>query len=193
MTTSLLRIAFGLLPSIILEVDTINLPNVNKKEIYLKTQCAGNIGLVSFGIGFYFFDNKITADLNYGVLPKFINGTRIQTFSTKPAYNFLKYNFSSGCGYFYGGINFVYSIGHNIYSIPPNIYPQDYYKGNALRINPLIGLRFGLDLRSARVERLSFFTECGTVDYKIWYALKNSEISTFEIVNLCFGFVFDLR
>jgi len=39
-----------------------------EKELYVKTQYAGNMGFISVGLGSYFFNNKISADINYGLL-----------------------------------------------------------------------------------------------------------------------------
>jgi len=48
-------------------------------------------------------------------------------------------------------------------------------------------------LNHPKVNKLSLYTELGTVDYEIWYALKNKEVALYEIFNLCFGMIFQLK
>jgi hypothetical protein len=164
-----------------------------EKELYVKTQYAGNMGFISVGVGSYFFNDKISADINYGLLSKYINGVRVHSFSIKPAYNFKEYLFHSFTTRFYTGVNVVYSIGRNIYSRAPNHYPRNYYPENAFHFNPFIGLKQCMDINARKISKLSLFAEFGTVDYEIWYALKNKEIAIYEIVNLCFGVIFQLK
>lgn len=163
------------------------------KELYVKTQYAGNMGFISVGIGSYFFNNKICADVNYGLLSKYINGVRVHSFSVKPAYNFKEYRFHSFTTRFYAGVNVVYSIGRNIYTRAPDHYPRNYYPKNAFHFNPFIGLKQGMEINARKISKLSLYAELGTVDYEIWYALKNKEIAVYDILNLCFGVIFQLK
>lgn len=171
----------------------ISKPVKPQKELYVKTQYAGNMGFISAGIGSYFFNSRISADVNYGLLPKLINGVRVHSFSIKPAYNFKEYRFHSFTTRLYTGVNVVYSIGRNIYARAPDHYPLDYYYGNSFHFNPFIGLKQGMDINARKISRLSLYTEFGTVDYEIWYALKNKEIAVYDILNLCFGVIFQFK
>lgn len=164
-----------------------------ESEIYVKTQFAGNTGFISLGVGSFFFKDKFTADINYGFLPKFINDVSVHTLYIKPAYNIKKFTISPFSAYLYGGLNFVYSFGRHIYIKSPDHYPQDYYHGNSFHFNPFAGLKTGLGINNRYFKNLSIYTELGTVHYELWYALKNSEIKVNEILNLCIGFVFDLK
>lgn len=175
--------------------DTINISKSARpeKDLYVKTQYAGNMGLISAGAGSYFFNDRISIDINYGLLPKYINGVSVHSFSIKPAYNFKEYHyglFSAAC---YTGINMVYSVGRNIYPKTPDQYPRNYYPQNALHFNPFFGLKQGMDINARKISRLYLYAELGTVDYKIWYALKNKEIAVYDIPDLCFGILLQLR
>ena len=164
-----------------------------EKELYVKTQYAGNMGFISVGVGSYFFNDKISADINYGLLSKYINGVRVHSFSIKPAYNFKEFHYHSFTTHCYTGVNLVYSIGRNIYTKAPDHYPRDYYPENAFHFNPFIGLKQGMDINARKIRKLSLFAEFGTVDHEIWYALKNKEIAIYDILNLCFGVIFQLK
>ncbi len=74
-----------------------------EKELYVKTQYAGNMGFISVGVGSYFFNDKISADINYGLLSKYINGVRVHSFSIKPAYNFKEFHYHSFTTHCYTG------------------------------------------------------------------------------------------
>lgn len=164
-----------------------------KREIYITTQYAGNMGLISVGFGSYFFNNRISSDINYGFLPEYLNGIRVHSFSIKPAYNFNGFHFNSYTVHCYTGFNLVYSKGKNIYASAPDHYPRDYYPGNAFHFNPFFGFKQGIDINTGKIRRISLFTELGTVDYKIWYAIKNRKITPLEILNLSLGLIIDLK
>ena len=164
-----------------------------EKELYVKTQYAGNMGFISVGIGSYFFNNKISADVNYGLLSRYINGVRVHSFSIKPAYNFKEFHYGLFTTRCYAGLNVVYSIGRNIYPRAPDHYPRNYYPENAFHFNPFIGLNQGMSINSRKIRKLSLYAEFGTVDYEVWYALKNKEIAVYDILNLCFGVIFQLK
>lgn len=164
------------------------------RQLYARTQYAGNLGLVSFGVGSGFFNNKVTLDLNYGYLPKVINDVWIHTFALKPAFNFKEFNIlsgiSAGC---YIGTTVTYSVGRNIYTKLPDFYPLDYYLPNSMHLNPFLGVRTSFIFNHRKTNKLSFYAEMGTVEYKIWYAIKNKNIKLDEIWNLCFGLIFQLK
>jgi len=164
-----------------------------EKELYVKAQYAGNMGFISAGVGSYFFNDRISADVNYGLLSKYINGVRVHSFSVKPAYNFKEIHYGSFTTRCYAGMNVVYSIGRNIYPRAPDHYPRNYYPQNAFHFNPFIGLKKGNEINERKIRKLHLYAELGTVDYEIWYALKNKEIAVYDILNLCFGMIFQLK
>lgn len=153
------------------------------KLFYFKSQYAGNLGLISAGGG---YDSKnFLADVSFGYLPKHINGVRVFTLSFKPSYKLAEMSFNSIDAGFYIGTAINYSIGRNIYGKIPDYYPPDYYWPNAFHFNPFAGARLGL--REKRGKKLYLYTELGTVDYKIWFAVKNRHVSVMDILNLGFG------
>lgn len=155
---------------------------------YYKAQFAGNLGLVSAGTGWDFPGRKIWLDLNLGYLPKHINDVRVFTLSVRPAWKITEFNVKNSDVGWYLGTAINYSMGRNIFGSMPDYYPLDYYWPNAFHVNPFTGLRISLN-PPERKKRTYVFAELGTVDYEIWFALKNREVSITDIVNLSFGII----
>lgn len=171
---------------------TANVPDsVETKRsrlIYYKTQFAGNLGLLSAGTGWDFPDRKIWADVNLGYLPKHVNGVRVFTFSLKPAYKIVERAVRKTDVGWYLGAGLNYSWGRNIFGSMPDYYPLDYYWPNAFHLNPFTGVRLSLN-QPGRKNRTFFYAEVGTVEYEIWFALKNRNVDLTDIFNLGFGII----
>ncbi|HEY9123511.1 MAG TPA: hypothetical protein PK252_12065 [Bacteroidales bacterium] len=158
-----------------------------KGPTYMKVQYAGNIGLLSVGMGQTYMDDKLYVDLNYGYLPKRLNGVRVHSFAIKASYQFVQGQLSSLELGSYAGMCVLYGITSNTYIRYPDLYPDDYYLPNALHLMPLVGCNARCLSVDKRVSRVALYSELGTVDYKIWYALKNKKIKPADIFNFSFG------
>jgi len=170
--------------------DTINQAN---KVMYVKMQYAGNIGLVSFGAGYDFLKSRISIDLSYGNLPKYINGVRVNTIALKPAWHFKPFELRYFNTDLYLGSSINYSIGRNIYGKAPNYYPLDYVYPNAFSFNPLLGMRTRFKSKDYGLRKMSLYVEMGTVDLKVWYAFRTREVTLFEIWNLGIGLIIHIN
>jgi len=162
-------------------------------NLYVKTQFAGNIGLLSVGIGKEYLDGKLTVDLNYGYLPACINGTSVSTFAIKPAFRIKDFSIAAMQSSLSTGICFTYSATRNTYNKYPDYFPEDYYLGNAMHANPFLRISLFHFPSESKSGRLSVYSELGTMEYQIWYAMKNKEVSFIEICNLCFGLTYRLK
>ena len=113
-----------LLPVIGDPVDTLKKTG---PDLYVKAQFAGDLGLISIGIGEEFFNNKLSVDFNYGYTPNFLNGVRVHTFAIKHAIH-LKEHYISGvnAGCYFGNV-INYNITSNTYAKLPEYYPEGYY------------------------------------------------------------------
>ena len=161
---------------------------VPKKPVNMQVQYAGNMGLVSVGAGKSYLYNKLNIYTIYGFLPKEINGASVHTLALKAAYTIavaeLSDNLLIDC---YTGIAALYGITRNTYVRYPDYFPDGYYGTNALHATFFLGARFKLDLNHPRYKTISLFTELGTLDYYLWYAIKNKYIKLYDIWNLSFG------
>jgi hypothetical protein len=156
------------------------------RQKYFKGQFAGNIGLVSAGLGRE-FSRRFNADINLGYLSKEINGARVFTVSFRPAWDMFDFVIGEMNTELYLGAGINYSMGRKIYGKIPDYYPQDYYWPNAFHFNPFAGLRLG-----SGKSRVKIFAELGTVEYMIWFAWKNRHVSIPDILNLALGFTVDV-
>lgn len=170
--------------------DTTNQVN---KVMYVKMQYAGNIGLISFGAGYDFLKSRISIDLSYGNLPKYINGVRVNTIALKPVWHFKPFELRYFNSDLYLGSSFNYSIGRNIYGKAPNYYPLDYVYPNAFSFNPLLGMRTRFKSKDHELKKMSLYVEMGTVDLKVWYAFRTREVTLFEIWNLGIGLIIHIN
>ena len=165
----------------------------SRDNLYIKTQFAGNIGLVSVGVGKEYLNGKLSVDLNYGYLPACINGTSVSTFAIKPALLIKDFSIAGVQSSLSAGICFTYSATRNTHLKYPDYFPEDYYLGNAMHANPFLRISLFQFPSESKSGRLSLFSELGTMEYQIWYALKNKEVSFTEICNLCFGLTYRLK
>jgi hypothetical protein len=193
-----MRIVFLLSIIIILPPATIscNLPDSEGKSVsssYIQAQYAGNLGLISVGYGRFFFNKKLTVGFCYGILPGFLNGSRVNTLALKPAIHYKEFNLSGKKINCYLGISVNYAIASNTYLKYPDYYIEGYYKSNAIHFNPFAGAGISFPMHSRIFDNLILYSELGTIDYQIWYAIKNSEVSFAEIWNLGFGLTFQLK
>jgi hypothetical protein len=161
------------------------------KHQYIKTQYAGNIGFVSIGTGYEY--KKASIDLSYGYLPKLVNGVRVHTLSLRPKVHFGQFVVSQVKAGFYFGAGINYSFGRNIYGEIPNYFTFDYYWPNAFRLNPFLGGRIGFNSKNQKDKKIYLYSELGTLEYKIWYAMQNKKsIKPYEIWDICFGLTMPL-
>lgn len=155
---------------------------------YLNVQYAGNAGLGSMGIGYISKDGKKKFGLNYGYLPKWVNGVQAHSVSAKGAFQLtglrpIKSVYISG----YAGTNFIYSMTHNTFATLPGYYLDNYYIPTAFHFAPFIGLKMGKSLPENRIPVRVFYFELGTIDYYLINSVKHSFRHFFPGWNLCVG------
>jgi hypothetical protein len=160
---------------------------------YIQSQYAGNLGLVSFGYSRDFFNNTLSIGLFYGILPKFINRCRVNTIALKPAIQFNEFYLLGRKTNCYLGISINYALASNTYLKYPDYYIDGYYKSNAIHFNPFIGAGICFPVHYKICNNIILYSELGSVDYLIWYAIINREVSFAEIWNLSFGLTFQLK
>lgn len=163
---------------------------IEKTQSYFKTQFARNMGVISIGYGRFFFKNRLSLDINYGYIPKMINGSRIHSFALRPQWHFKRFYTTKIIYGVYLGVSIVYSITPNTYIIYPNHFPTGYYGQNAIHFNPYIGGSLMLPVRCKKIKAISFFSEIGSTDLQIWHSINNNIIKPIDVLNLSFGLCF---
>jgi hypothetical protein len=161
---------------------------------YCMVQFAGNLGLVSVGIGNEIFHNNVFIEIFYGYLPKSIHDVQVHTLATKFGYMYLHKSLSDHTQLTsYVGMGINYAITNNTYLVYPDYYPDKYHKANALRAVLFLGLRLGLsyDGSPQKQKWMSIYCEVGTVDNYLYNAIASKTVSIYEIWNLALGLSID--
>lgn len=162
------------------------------KPDHIKLQYAGNIGILSTGIGYSFFNNKLQSDLLYGHIPEFIGGANIHTISNKNTFKLIKFPFINKISVTNSiGFSINYSSTNNTFLKLPNHYPENYYQQNALSFNPLFSISFSYNNHYYNnvLNRIQLYFEFSTIDKYIWYYIKTSAINFFDIWSLGMGLI----
>ena len=163
----------------------------NKKPLNIQFQYAGNLGLVSAGMGKPYFNDKLDLYFIYGYLPKNINGATVHTIALKTTYSPFITQISPKINLnYYTGMNALYSITRNTFLKYPDYFPDGYYNSNAFHMSFYLGLRAKFNTMNSAFEAVSFFTELGTIDYQIWSAFKTKNVGFSDIWNISFGLLF---
>lgn len=164
------------------------------KPYQIQLQYAGNLGLFSVGAGKSFFNDKLNTFLIYGYLPKSIHGVTVHTIALKSSLRYANTELSPVFDLdFYTGALVLYGITNNTYLVYPDYFPDGYYITNAIHASIHIGARLNKIVPYENLQKISFYTELGTIDYQICNAITNNTIKIFDIWNLCFGVVFSLK
>jgi hypothetical protein len=163
---------------------------ISQKIPYFKMQYAGNIGLISSGVGTS-FHNAIFIDINYGYYPG--QTSRVHTFALKTSFNLLNEKVLKKEIQIYSGFTTSYSFTKNTYAKYPSYFPNSYYDfPNAIHFQPHLGIGYLLHHEGIN-NPASLFFEIGAMDYKLITAIRNKSIQLGDIINLCFGIGFKLK
>jgi hypothetical protein len=161
----------------------------HKNPTIVQLQYAGNMGLVSAGIGKSFFNERLSACFIYGYLPKHTNGVTVHTLALKTYYTPIRKSIgkrSSVEGYC--GASIIRGIAKNTYVKYPSHYPDDYYQPNAYHIALFTGAKHSKLIKNNKwFDKVAAFIELGTIDYELWDGLKTDYIDFEDIWNVSFG------
>ncbi len=162
---------------------------------YGKIQYAGSIGMISFGPGYYLFDQKVESELMFGFTPV-VSDEDFYNLTWKVNYKPFKiiFNESYSSTGIYLGIYNSFTIGENYWVFYPDKYPAGYY-------NTLPGLRTGIYLGTSITKFFGtecrkgaeFFFECGTYERLLMSYWSNNKIIPFvDIIKLGLGVKIDI-
>jgi hypothetical protein len=176
-----------LIPSIALGVEPVK-HSIIPKTVQL--QYAGDMGFLSLGVGYTFLKDKGSVNFIYGYLPEWVNGVEVNTIAVKGTYQLLPLNVNPQIKTStYVGTTVMRSFAHNTYVDFPSYFPHKYYFTNALHVSLIIGQ----NLKFNKLKNISIFTEISTLDYYLYYFIKNKHIDFQDIWNLSFGISARLR
>jgi hypothetical protein len=167
-------------------IDTVS---KHKNPTFAQVQYAGNMGLVSIGIGKSFFSERLSTCLIYGYLPENTNGADVHTVALKSYYTVIKKQINPKSaleGYL--GASIIRGITKNTYLKYPSQYPKNYYPPNAYHLALFTGAKHTALIKNNKLfEKIAAFIEFGTIDYELWYGIKTDYIGFFDLWNVSFG------
>jgi hypothetical protein len=161
---------------------------------HLQLQYAGNLGLLSFGLGKSYRNEKVSLTLIYGFLPHFVNGVTVHTLAFKSRYNFPEIDIcnNSLLGS-YTGITILRGFTHNTFINLDHRYPKGYYFMNAIHASVFAGIRYKyITDENQHFRNISAYFEFNAIDYMIRYAVIKSYVTFWDIWDMGFGVNFDL-
>jgi len=155
---------------------------------HVKIQFAGNIGFLSTGIGYTFFNELLSADLMHGYVPKFITNTRIHIITQKNTFSFVNKSIKGFILSPVTGFTLSYETGNNSFILLADKYPKGYYRTNAIHSTFFIGGKIYKDFdQKSIIKGIDFIAELGTVDVYLWYKIQSREIKLYDIFSLALG------
>lgn len=157
----------------------------------VKTQYAGGMGFLSFGVGWeYGKSGQWNTDSFMGFLPTAVSDKFRVTLTLKQTYTPWHWHFRPQFSFepFACGIYINTIFGEEFWERQPGKYPNGYYTfSTKLRFNVFVGQSFTFYPRSDRWRAVSFFYEIGTNELYVISKATNRSLSWGDILKLSFG------
>ena len=158
---------------------------------HFKCQFAGNMGFLSFGTGYSFFDGKLESDLFYGFVDHHQSWKDVYHITQKNTY--LPFTVPVNDKLLWKpvtfGTHFCYKVGNNNYETwfyLPDRYPDKYYFPTAFHILLTIGTN--LIYKSPGIlNNTGLSLEVGTIDLYLRNWIREDYVDFKDIVSLDMG------
>lgn len=157
---------------------------------YVKTQFAGNIGLVSVGVGYQLFDKVLYSELMYGFVPKFASrADNIHLITIKNTFPIYRKKIGENLTITpIAGIATTLDIGINSFTTLPSKYPDGYYFPTAIHFTLFGGALIHKDFKKKKLFKgVDFYVELGTVETYLWYAITSKDVKINDIFSIATG------
>lgn len=153
----------------------------------LKLQLAGNIGFLSPGVGYAWFDHALEADVFVGHVPESMGGP-VTSITSKLTVR--PFRFEAGPVEFRLptlSLQLSYTFGDGFFLKQPNYYPSGYYAlPSALHAD--LGLGTSISWKTRRAGRRGIYAELSSSDRAIYSWAKNRHyLSVSEVVSVALG------
>lgn len=163
-------------------------------------QYAGNMGLISFGMGWDYGKHKQwETNLLIGFLPQYNSSRSKMTMTLKQ--NFIPWSLYLKKGWLWEPLScgaYVNTVfGHEFWGREPRRYPDKYYPflSTKARINVFVGQRMEKIVPQNRrkfIKSITFFYELSTCDLYIRAMIQDDEVKLWDILGLSLGFKLQL-
>lgn len=157
---------------------------------YVKMQFAGNIGVVSAGVGYQLFNKVLYSELLYGYVPGSISEAEgIHLITIKNMFPIFRKEIGKNLIITpIAGFTTSIDIGTNSFTTLPGKYPDGYYVPNAFHFTLFGGAMIHKDFTNSKfIKGIDFYVELGTVETYLWYAITSKEVNKSDIFSTSLG------
>lgn len=160
---------------------------------HAKLQFAGNIGLLSLGGGWSWFERSLDLDLLFGWVPPLDGGEAIFTSTLKVTVWPLELDLGKRWQLrpiSAGGV-ISYTFGDEYFVFQPDRYPDGYYYfSTAVRFGGFVGGSVGRRLTGPVPKEIDLYWEVGFTDLELYLVVQNPRtLSVFNALHLGLGVI----
>ncbi len=157
---------------------------------YMSLQYAGNIGMISVGIGNLFFDGRYAFELYYGYTPRLVSEVAVSTLAMKHSYVPGSWNMYGHTVEPYAGLGLIYSLNQRYDPNWLDEIPDNYYYQYAFQLIGYVGLSVMHPVTdpASSIKSFGAYMELGTVDsYLINYFSEGNALQLEDVLNTAIG------
>ena len=156
---------------------------------YSKVQFAGNIGFMSVGLGYEWWNKKAQTDVMYGYVSENKGNASIHTFTLKNSFRLYhfniidRYNLSPIMGF-----SLSFEPGQNGYMRVPDRYPDGYYSPNSFYACLNLGMKSKFKFNEkSHFSALELYTEINSLANYIYYNIAAKEDKSLNVLSMAIG------
>lgn len=159
---------------------------------YAKIQFAGNIGFITSGVGYHFFNKKLYTEFLYGHVPRRISkADKIRTITIKNTFPLYRHDLKEYTLSPIAGFTVSVESGNNSFTGLPSKFPENYYSTNAFHATLYLGGMVHKSIPKAKIFKgFDFYYELGTVGTYFWYTVSQREVSVKDTFSSALGINF---
>lgn len=157
---------------------------------YVQLQFAGNIGILSAGIGYDLAHDKIHISILDGFVPQSIAGSNINTIALKNAFDLFTIRTPHHTRLKpYAGLTAMFeTTGNGFYKkLPERYLDRNYYHYSAFHAAVFAGGALQVPVGKKEGQRLDIYAETGTIDAYVYYYTNNPRHHLDEIFSIALG------
>lgn len=161
---------------------------------FIPLQFAGNIGLLSTGMGYTSNKQNYELAILYGYVPASVALKNVHTITAKNVFPITRYGLKSNQMLVpYVGLGLSLEIGGNAFLKLPDHYPEKYYRfPKAVHVIGFAGVKLQHTFQAPVLffRGVDAYAETGTVDVYVWYKAISEHIKFHQIFSLALGINF---
>lgn len=159
---------------------------------YAKIQFAGNIGFITTGFGYHFFNDKLYTEFLYGHVPRRISkADKIRTITIKNTFPIYRIQAKKYTLTPISGFTVSVETGNNSFISLPSKFPENYYSSNAFHGTLFIGGLAHKDFENKKlIKGIDYYYEIGTVATYLFYSTTQKNVSLVDIFSSAIGINF---